>query len=59
MLIILLLGMIFLIKANLSENSVYFLLSGKQIDENIKKETLQELKIREKIDKVNSNENIL
>ena len=43
----------FIIKANLSENSVYFLFSGKQIDENIKKETLEELKIREKIDKVN------
>ena len=42
----------FLIKANLSENSVYFLISGKKIDENIKKETLQELKIREKINEV-------
>ena len=34
----------FIIKANLSENSVYFLLSGKQIDENIKKRNFRRVK---------------
>jgi hypothetical protein len=43
----------FLIKSNLNENSVYFLLSGNKIDENMKQLTLEELLKKINLDSFN------
>ena len=43
----------FLLKSSLNENSIYFLLSGNKIDENLKQLSLGELMKKKSLDSVN------